>query len=84
MKSLEAVKSRLSPFASAAFGGDFACGEVLIAAERHGDWLRVAGTQDLWGVRYSKEAELMVAQAPHEQQAEVEATSVWVPIDARS
>lgn len=85
MKSLEPVKSRQAPAADAQAAGDFSAGEVLIAAARHGDWIRLAGTAELWGVEYSREAQAMVAQVPHGLEAAppVEA-SVWVPIAARS
>lgn len=52
--------------------------------DRNGDWIRVAGTCDLWGVEYSPEAKISVAAVPHAnpalQSQPTDDSSVWVPI----
>eukprot|EP00913_Durusdinium_trenchii_P004040 g3742.t1 len=65
VRSLDPVKSRQQPSPNGQAFGEFSPGEVLIAAERQGDWIRVAGTSDLWGVEYSEEAKITVAAVPH-------------------
>lgn len=85
VKSLDPVKSRLLPSSEGQQFGEFSAGEVLIAAERNGDWIRVASTSDLWGVEYSAEAKMSVAAVPHTnpglQSQPSDDSSVWVPID---
>eukprot|EP00434_Breviolum_minutum_P044211 symbB.v1.2.039464.t1/scaffold6578.1/size17795/1 len=85
VKSLDPVKSRLLPSREGMEFGEFSPGEILIAAERNGDWIRVAGTCDLWGVEYSPEAKISVAAVPHAnpalQSQPTDDSSVWVPID---
>lgn len=87
VRSLDPVKSREAPVIDGREFGEFSPGEVLIAAERKGDWIRVAATLDLWGVEYSAWAKLSVA-APlaHAQPGQsmpppADDSSVWVPID---
>ncbi|CAK9019963.1 unnamed protein product [Durusdinium trenchii] len=84
VRSLDPVKSRQQPSPNGQAFGEFSPGEVLIAAERQGDWIRVAGTSDLWGVEYSEEAKITVAAVPHAPGVQAQPTddsSVWVPID---
>ena len=51
---------------------------------RNADWIRVAGTCDLWGVDYSAEAKMSVAAVPHAnpalQSQPTDDSSVWVPV----
>ncbi|CAK9078938.1 Uncharacterized protein SCF082_LOCUS37685 [Durusdinium trenchii] len=80
VRSLDPVKSRQQPSPNGQAFGEFSPGEVLIAAERQGDWIRVAGTSDLWGVEYSEEAKITVAAVPHAPGVQAQPTddsSVW-------
>eukprot|EP00931_Biecheleriopsis_adriatica_P056415 TRINITY_DN33422_c0_g2_i1.p1 TRINITY_DN33422_c0_g2~~TRINITY_DN33422_c0_g2_i1.p1 ORF type:complete len:389 (+),score=64.81 TRINITY_DN33422_c0_g2_i1:1-1167(+) len=86
--SVDPVKSRVRPSADAALFGQFSRGEKLIAAERNGDWIRIASTADLWGVDYTSEAKASMSLATPchgtpdvKDQRPVDDSSIWVPID---
>ncbi|CAJ1358179.1 unnamed protein product [Effrenium voratum] len=90
VKCLDPVTSRRSPEPTSRSFGQVSPGEVLVAAERNGDWIRVAGTADLWGVEYSARAKAAVAAPPAHTAAldsepaepmPADDSSVWVPID---
>lgn len=89
VKAFDAVKSYVMPSSDAATFGEFSRGEKLIAAERNGDWIRVACTSDLWGVTYSAQA-LAATAAPMTHGMEpgaaepkpIDDSSIWVPIDS--